>query len=251
MMKERKNLSQRSRKLLTGMAVLLLTFCFCLTAFSQTDAPQQSRVERSGDDLRIVYTFALPQTADSSRIDGGLVEQTRETVLEEKNRWAQSYPVESVGAAEELLGVDFLFEEPRAGYEVIPGRGDSLCVQPTATGKITGTSYTGYRTYGGYGVTLVAETIWDGSPSGDKEYSFPFDGEKYTVEEIPLAMPSGRTVTAYAVTDQEGAIAGQYAMFHEGATAYLVYLLPYGQQPAEETPGSAIQAVLRDWVPGL
>lgn len=248
---ESKKLPRCSRKLLAGTAVLLFSLCFSLTAFSQTDAPQESRVERSGDELQIVYAFDLPGTEDSSRIDDTLLEKTRETVLHEKNSWPQSYPVESVGAAEELLGIDFLIGEPEAGYASIPGRSDTLRVQATAAGKIAGTTYTVYRTYEGYGVTIVADTIWDGSVSRQKKYSFPFDRDRYTVEEIPLEMPSGGTVTAYAVTDQEGAIAGQYAMFHQGATTYLVYLLPYGQPPAEETPGSTIQAVLRDWAPGI
>lgn len=248
-MKERKNFARRGRKLLTGAAVLLLTFCFSLTAFSQPDAPRQSRVERSGDEVQIVYTFALPGTEDPSRIDGGLVEQTRKTVLREKNSWPQSHPVENVGAAEQLLGVDLLLEEPDTGYEAVPDRSDTLRVAATATGEIAGTTYTGYRTYGGYGVTMVAETNWDTGVSPYKEYRFPFDGKKYTVEEIPLTMPSGGTVTAYEVLDEAGALAGQYAMFEQDATAYLLYLIPFGQEKAPANGGTAIQTVLRDWVP--
>lgn len=218
------------------------------TAFSQNNTSSESKVELAGDKIQIVYTFDAPTVADTSQMDEALLEKTREIVFEEGNAWAQTYPVGSVQEAETLLGIDFLIHEPIEEYEPNPNKEDTVCVQATATGKIASTTYTCHRTYNGYSVTFVADTVWDGSASGYKEYAFPFSQNQYTVKDVSFTMPSGKSVTIYEVLDQKGAIAGQYVMFHKDATNYLLYLIPYAkaEQPAEEKQGGAMKALLND-----
>lgn len=242
-------IQQKSLKLLTGAGVLLFALGFCLPVFSQNTAAPESKVTPAGDEMQIVYTLTVPAAGDPARIDEGLAEKTKEIVLGARNLWAQTYPVESVAAAEKLLGIDLLFRDPGEGYAPHPDKGDTLRVQADTEGRITGTTYTGYRTYQGYGVTLVAETLWEGSAPLERKYTFPFSQKQYTIEEIPFTMPWGQEVTAYEVMDKAGGLAGQYLMFSREATNYLVYLIPFAEEAqAAGTEGRAIGAVLRDWV---
>lgn len=135
-------------------------------------------------------------------------------------------------------------------YAFNPNKKDTLSVQATESGKIANTTYTCYRTYNGYGVTIVADTIWDGSSLNHKEYIFPFSQSQYTVKEIPFIMSSGEKATIYEVLDKKGNIAGQYVMFNKDATNYLLYLIPYTQveQTKEERQGSAIKKLLNDLI---
>lgn len=232
------------------MGTLVVFFCFSFTVFSQNNATSESKVDLAGDEIQIVYAFDVPVVQDTSQMDDALLEKTREIVFTQKNSWAQTYPVESVQEAEDLLGIDFLLKEQVEGYEPNPNKKDTVRVQAATAEKIADTTYTCYRAYNGYSVTVVAETIWDGSPSAHKEYIFPFSQKQYTVKEVPFTMASGQNVTMYEVFDKEGTLAGQYVMFNKDATNYLVYLIPYAQggQTTEEKPENIMETVLNDLI---
>lgn len=249
----RRNIQQRFLKLLFGMLALLFLFYFSFTAFSQNNASTESKVELAGNEIQIIYTFDLPVAEDTSQMDAALLEKTRDIVFKEKNDWMQTYPVENVQEAEDLLGIDFLINEQIEKYEPNPNRKDTIRVQATTTGKVMNTSYTCYRVYNGYSVTIVADTVWDGSSSNHKEYIFPFPQNQYTVREVPFTMTSGKIVTIYEVLDKEGNIAGQYAMFNKDATSYLLYSIPYaqGKQATEEKTGNIMETLLKDLIVGM
>lgn len=89
-----------------------------------------------------------------------MLAKTHKIIFDEENSWAQTYSVESIQAAENLLGIDFLISRNIEKYAFNPNKKDTLSVQATESGKIANTTYTCYRTYNGYGVTIVADTIW-------------------------------------------------------------------------------------------
>ena len=149
-------------------------FAFSLTAFSQDSTPSESKVELADGKIRIVYAFDAPVVASTSQMDDTLLAKTHKIIFDEENSWAQTYSVESIQAAENLLGIDFLISRNIEKYAFNPNKKDTLSVQATKSGKIANTTYTCYRTYNGYGVTIVADTIWDGSSLNHKEYIFPF-----------------------------------------------------------------------------
>ncbi len=236
--------------LLIGLSVLFFSFCFSFTVFSQNNASPESKVELADGKIQIVYTFDVPTVADTSQMDTALLEKTREIVFKERNSWAQTYPVESVQAAENLLGIDFSIKEQVEESAPNPNRNDTICVQAASSGKIANTTYTCYRTYNGYSVTIVADTAWDGSPTNHKEYAFPFSPNQYTVKEVPFTTPSGKSVAIYEVLNKTGDIAGQYVMFNKGATNYLLYLMPCAQSKLTTAaePGSSMETALHDLI---
>lgn len=250
MMNEKKNAHQRGLKILGVISVTFFLFAFSLTAFSQDSTPSESKVELADGKIRIVYAFDAPVVASTSQMDDTLLAKTHKIIFDEENSWAQTYSVESIQAAENLLGIDFLISRNIEKYAFNPNKKDTLSVQATESGKIANTTYTCYRTYNGYGVTIVADTIWDGSSLNHKEYIFPFSQSQYTVKEIPFIMSSGEKASIYEVLDKKGNIAGQYVMFNKDATNYLLYLIPYTQveQTKEERQGSAIKKLLNDLI---
>lgn len=174
MMNEKKNAHQRGLKILGVISVTFFLFAFSLTAFSQDSTPSESKVELADGKIRIVYAFDAPVVASTSQMDDTLLAKTHKIIFDEENSWAQTYSVESIQAAENLLGIDFLISRNIEKYAFNPNKKDTLSVQATESGKIANTTYTCYRTYNGYGVTIVADTIWDGSSLNHKEYIFPF-----------------------------------------------------------------------------
>ncbi len=107
-MNEKKNAHQRGLKILGVISVTFFLFAFSLTAFSQDSTPSESKVELADGKIRIVYAFDAPVVASTSQMDDTLLAKTHKIIFDEENSWAQTYSVESIQAAENLLGIDFL-----------------------------------------------------------------------------------------------------------------------------------------------
>ena len=104
-MNEKKNAHQRGLKILGVISVTFFLFAFSLTAFSQDSTPSESKVELADGKIRIVYAFDAPVVASTSQMDDTLLAKTHKIIFDEENSWAQTYSVESIQAAENLLGM--------------------------------------------------------------------------------------------------------------------------------------------------
>lgn len=126
MMNEKKNAHQRGLKILGVISVTFFLFAFSLTAFSQDSTPSESKVELADGKIRIVYAFDAPVVASTSQMDDTLLAKTHKIIFDEENSWAQTYSVESIQAAENLLGIDFLISRNIEKYAFNPNKKDTL-----------------------------------------------------------------------------------------------------------------------------
>lgn len=85
-------------------------------------------------------------------------------------------------------------------------------------------TYEEYHRKDGCKFIFTANTLWDGSVSLNKEYALTFPIDGYTVEETAFTASTGKTYPVYSVTDTDGCLIAQYAVFSSGATNYSVYI---------------------------